>query len=65
MEAFNFSFPSFASPVYVEHQAHYQKVVVALNETIRLMQEIDEVIERHGGWPGAFSSPGDEEIAAG
>ena len=45
--------------------AHYQKIVVALNETIRLMQEIDEVIERHGGWPGAFSSPGDEEIAAG
>jgi predicted helicase len=33
---------------------HYQKVVVALNETIRLMKEIDEVIENHGGWPGAF-----------
>jgi len=23
--------------------------------TIRLMREIDEVIEGHGGWPGAFS----------
>jgi len=34
--------------------AHYQKVVVALSETIRLMSEIDEVIEQHGGWPGAF-----------
>jgi hypothetical protein len=34
--------------------AHYQKIVVALNETIRLMGEIDEVIEQHGGWPGAF-----------
>jgi hypothetical protein len=34
--------------------AHYQKIVVALAETIRLMKEIDEVIERHGGWPGAF-----------
>ena len=34
--------------------AHYQKIVVALNETIRLMKEIDEVIEKHGGWPGAF-----------
>lgn len=34
--------------------AHYQKIVVALKETIRLIQEIDEVIERHGGWPGAF-----------
>lgn len=33
---------------------HYQRIVVALNETIRLMKEIDEVIEQHGGWPGAF-----------
>ena len=33
---------------------HYQKIVVALNETIRLMKEIDEVIDQHGGWPGAF-----------
>ena len=33
---------------------HYQKIVVALAETIRLMQEIDEVIDQHGGWPGAF-----------
>lgn len=30
---------------------HYQRVVVALNETIRLMAEIDKVIYRHGGWP--------------
>jgi predicted helicase len=30
---------------------HYQKIVVALSETIRLMVEIDEVIEEHGGWP--------------
>jgi len=34
---------------------HYQNVVVTLNETIRLMKEIDEVIEQHGGWPGAFA----------
>ncbi len=34
--------------------AHYQKIVVALNETIRLMAEIDEVIVQHGGWPDAF-----------
>ena len=26
----------------------------ALTETIRIMAEIDEVIEAHGGWPGAF-----------
>jgi hypothetical protein len=31
--------------------AHYHKIVVALSETIRLMAEIDEVIEEHGGWP--------------
>jgi hypothetical protein len=30
---------------------HYQRVVVALNETIRLMAEIDRVIDEHGGWP--------------
>ena len=34
--------------------AHYQKIVVALSETIHLMAEIDQVIEKHGGWPGAF-----------
>lgn len=34
--------------------AHYQKIVVALSETIRLMDEIDDVIEQHGGWPDAF-----------
>lgn len=33
---------------------HYQKIIVALNETIRLMTEIDEVIEQRGGWPDAF-----------
>jgi hypothetical protein len=39
-----------------EDIAHYQRVVVALNETIRLMAEIDRVIETHGGWPGAFQA---------
>ncbi len=34
-----------------EDISHYQRVVVALNETIRLMAEIDAVIEEHGGWP--------------
>ncbi len=36
--------------------AHYQKIVVALSETIRLMEEIDEVIDEHGGWPNAFAT---------
>ena len=35
---------------------HYQRIVVALAETIRLMKEIDAVIDKHGGWPGAFST---------
>ncbi len=30
---------------------HYQKIVVALQETIRLMAETDLVIQNHGGWP--------------
>jgi hypothetical protein len=34
---------------------HYQKIVIALSETIRLMAEIDKVIDKHGGWPGAFA----------
>ena len=42
------------SPVDI---AHYHKIVVALAETIRLMQEIDVVIAQQGGWPGAFHSP--------
>ncbi len=33
---------------------HYQKIVVALSETIRIMAEIDKVIDQHGGWPDAF-----------
>jgi predicted helicase len=34
-----------------EDTQHYQKVVVAFAETIRLMTEIDEVVGQHGGWP--------------
>lgn len=30
---------------------HYRKVVTALGETIRLMAEVDGVIESAGGWP--------------
>lgn len=33
---------------------HYQRIVVALAETRRLTGEIDDVINRRGGWPGAF-----------
>ena len=44
--------------------AHYQKIVVALNETIRIMAEIDEVIEAHGGWPDAFQTGTEADAAS-
>jgi predicted helicase len=34
-----------------DDKEHYKKIVMTLGETIRLMREIDEVIEQHGGWP--------------
>ncbi len=30
---------------------HYQKVVLALKQTIRLLNEIDQTIDKHGGRP--------------
>ena len=33
---------------------HYTKIIVIISETMRIMKEIDEVIDKHGGWPGAF-----------
>ena len=39
-----------------EDVAQYQRIVVALNETIRMMSEIDGIIEAHGGWPDAFQT---------
>lgn len=35
---------------------HYQRIIFAVSETVRIMKEIDELIEKHGGWPGAFSA---------
>ncbi len=40
-----------------EDIGHYRKVVAALYETRQIMQEIDEVIEAHGGWPLPGSVP--------
>jgi len=40
---------------------HYHRIVVALHETIRIMREIDEVIDAHGGWPDAFQSKEDSK----
>jgi len=30
---------------------HYHKIIAALSETIRIMTEIDQVIDEHCGWP--------------
>jgi predicted helicase len=30
---------------------HYQRIVAALAATITLMEQVDEAIEEHGGWP--------------
>ena len=43
---------------------HYQKIVIALSETIRLMAEIDQVIETYGGWPDAFASAAGQDANA-
>ena len=47
-----------------EDIAHYEKIVVALNETIRIMGEIDEVIAAHGGWPDAFQVEAQTDAAS-
>jgi predicted helicase len=39
-----------------EEIEHYQKIVLALGETLRVMSRIDEVIDASGGWPGAFQA---------
>ena len=37
---------------------HYRRIVAALTETQNVMVEIDKVIEKQGGWPGAFRTDG-------
>jgi hypothetical protein len=39
-----------------EDIAHYQNIVISISETIRLMAEIDVIIEKYGGWPAAFAT---------
>ncbi|MDO8446356.1 MAG: type ISP restriction/modification enzyme [Deltaproteobacteria bacterium] len=38
-------------PLTYDDLTHYQRIVAVLAETMRLMGEIDAVIEKHGGWP--------------
>ncbi|MFW6106751.1 MAG: type ISP restriction/modification enzyme [bacterium] len=39
---------------------HYCKIVTAIHHTIRIMGEIDETIDAHGGWPDAFITDPEE-----
>jgi predicted helicase len=34
-----------------DERKHYQRIVAALSETITLMEQIDEAVDEHGGWP--------------
>ena len=43
---------------------HYQEIVVALNETIGIMAEIDAVIDAHGGWPDTFRTGSEADAAS-
>src|SRR5207247_569683 len=40
-----------------EEVAHYYRIVIAIGETMRLMRQVDDVIDASGGWPGAFPGP--------
>jgi hypothetical protein len=42
---------------------HFEQIVVAISETIRVMMEVDETIIGHGGWPAAFASAARAEVA--
>ena len=46
--------PRSARVLTAEDITHYGKIVTAIHHTIRLMEEIDEIIDAHGGWPDAF-----------
>jgi len=37
-----------------ERPLSFTEDYIALTETIRLMSATDQVINAHGGWPGAF-----------
>jgi len=43
-------------PLSKAEVAHYRRIVRAIAETLRLTQEVDEEITKHGGWPAAFAT---------
>ena len=38
-------------PLSFDDIVHYRRICGALDETRRLMADIDAAIQRHGGWP--------------
>jgi hypothetical protein len=49
--------PSLGRVLTDEDIIHYRRVIVALTETIRLMEKVDKVIDQQCGWPDAFYAP--------
>ncbi|MBR1003621.1 MULTISPECIES: type ISP restriction/modification enzyme [Bradyrhizobium] len=43
---------------------HFQRIVVAIAETIQLTPQIDATIDLYGGWPEAFQSRAPSRVAA-
>lgn len=41
----------------------YAQIVGAVTQTLRIMDEIDDVISLHGGWPDAFCPPDEASFA--
>jgi hypothetical protein len=37
-----------------EVAGHLGVACAAIAETLRIMKAIDDVVDEHGGWPGAF-----------
>jgi hypothetical protein len=33
---------------------HYRRILTSVASTIGLMAKVDDVVEKHGGWPAAF-----------
>lgn len=38
-------------PLGYDDVSHYRRICAALTETTRLMRQVDQVIDEHGGWP--------------
>ncbi|MFA9401300.1 MAG: hypothetical protein ACERKT_09380 [Acidobacteriota bacterium] len=50
-----------ARPLTAEDLAQYHCIVIALRETVRIMREIDDAVDAHGGWPVSFQADVDAQ----